>query len=467
MAFVSLLFVGLPGCSDDSGGNGNGKDSGPASEAGPNPDGGGQPDSSGPAGGGTWIKLYNVNPMESPNAIVRVQDGFVITGDTTTTAKSRDLWVLKIDPSGAPVWGKSLGDVGWDEGVAIANVGGKLLVAAYLTQKSRDFWMLQLDGSGTLEWEKTVGGDTDATKSDMASAMLVKGSDVVVVGGSDSYSKTKDVWVVGLDLAGAVKWQKRLGGSDTDIEDGQTVASTPSGFLVAATAINFQKSDMNAWLLSFDSAGKLVWQKSVGGAKLDRIDALIPVDDGMVCVGSTKSTGKGEADVWVMKIDFDGKILWQKTIGGAKDDWGSGATRVKDGVVIVGRTESFGTATDDSDIWVLKVDDSGKLSWSQRIGRSTHYDSAQTVVDTGDGVLLAGFSEDNDTGDSDWIVAKLDYQGQVDGGCANLQATQTAAQDSNLASADTSVTPADTQAPATASGMTAKDAVPKSADGCK
>jgi hypothetical protein len=451
---ISLLAAGLLlalGCSDDTGPvNPDAKVSdGPAVSDGPIMVSDGSIGEApvrldGGEVGGTWLEALDNNPMEGAETVLAVQDGLVVAG-TTTGTKSRDLWIAKLAPAGTIVWQKALGEMGWDQANALAGVGGQVWAAGEVTDTAtseKSAWMLALDSAGTLLWQRSIGA---ATGSDSAEAVVAVPDGAVFAGATSSYGKTDDAWVVKLDKNGSLSWQKRFGGGETDIERGHAVAAVPQGLIVAGTRIDFSTSNMDALFIGLDNSGTILWQKRIGGAQLDRIDALVRVSDGIVGIGATKSTGAGNADVWLVKLDFAGKLVWQKSVGSPNDDWADHGIAVGSDLVVVGRTEAVGAG--DSDVWVLRLSGSGDVIWSKRIGFSVNFETGNAVAGAFGGLAVVGFTEDDDTGDSDWLVAKLDPNtGDIAGGCSQIHDLPATSQSASLSESQTSLTPADTTA---------------------
>ena len=109
-------------------------------------------------------------------------------------------------------------------------------------------------------------------------------------------------------------------------------------------------------------------------------------DDGYIIVGSTESYGSGGKDAWLIKIDTDNEVNWEKTFGGQEDDIGHSVQQTSDGgYIIAGFTESFGEGKPQlPDIWLIKTDSNGDKMWEQTFG-GDDYDYAHSIQQTSDG----------------------------------------------------------------------------------
>lgn len=151
--------------------------------------------------------------------------------------------------------------------------------------------------------------------------------------------------------------------------------------------------------------GDLLWVKSFGGSGIDQATAIVEANDGnYVVVGSTYSadgdlTGiksTTDSDYWVIKLDQQGNILWNKVFGGDDDELASDIAKTSDGgYVISGYSRSdncfAGSNGGFHDYWILKIDANGNEVWCQNFGYPGS-DQANAVIETkSGGVFAAGY----------------------------------------------------------------------------
>jgi hypothetical protein len=278
---------------------------------------------------------------------------------------------------------------------------------------SDDFWVLKLDGRGNVVWQKTYGG----SYADWAHAIAPTFDGGYVVAGSTwSFGAgSGDFWVLKLDGRGNVVWQKTYGGSDIDYA--HAIAPTfDGGYVVAGRTASFGAADsFDAWVLKLDGQGNVVWQKTYGGSYTDDAWAIAPTfDGGYVVAGHTCSSkwSSESCDAWVLKLDGSGNVVWQRTYGGTSWDYAQAIVPTFDGgYVVAGYTASFGAGADDA--WVLKLDGSGNVVWQKTYGGS-YADWAYAIAPTSDGgYVVAGNTVSFGAGSSDAWVLKLDGRGNV------------------------------------------------------
>jgi len=308
---------------------------------------------------------------------------------------------------------------------------------------SGDFWVLKLDGSGNVQWQKTYGG----TGYDYArSIQQTTDGGYIVAGVTYSYSGGyQDVWVLKLDQDGNVIWQKTYGGGYTDIAFSIRQTSYGGYILVGyTTSAGAGKTDI--WVLRIDQNGNVLWQKTYGGSDNDFNFITNSIqqtsDGGYIVTGRTYSFGAGNSDVWILKLDGSGNVQWQKTYGGSNDDWAYSIQQTSDdGYIVAGGTVSFGAG--NGDFWVLKLDSNGNVLWQKTYG-GTDRDSALAIQQTSDGgYIVAGYTNSFGAGKSDVWILKLDSNGNISG-CYAEGSSIAIVTSTNASVANTSVTPTST-----------------------
>ena len=261
-----------------------------------------------------------------------------------------------------------------------------------------------------ITWEKTFGGsDYDGANS------LIQTADrsYAVAGYTESKGAGEDdVWVIKLDHKGNMVWDKTFGGSDDD-EAYSIIQTSDGGYAVAGYTESKGAGKEDFWVIKLDSKGNMVWDKTFGGSDEDWAISIIQTTDGSYAVaGWTYSKGAGEGDFWVIKLDKSGTIIWDKTFGGSDEDWAISIIQTSDGgYAVAGLTSSKGAG--EGDFWVIKLDHEGNIIWDKTFGGSDD-DEAYSIIQTSDGgYAVAGYTESKGAGKYDTWVIKLDEQGNL------------------------------------------------------
>ncbi|WP_422106447.1 hypothetical protein [Winogradskyella sp.] len=329
-----------------------------------------------------WQKTYGGDGDDRGNDIIQTQDGgyailgfsFSANGDVTANAGLQDFWVAKLDPNGNMSWQKSFGFQGADSGISViqTNDQGYLVTgildvtasggAGETSRNSQrhaggDYWVLKLDSLGDLEWSRYFGGNfTDTPEG----AVQTNDNGYIIAGGSDSSDTdisgnlgTYDFWVIRITSTGDLVWEKSFGGSQ--IDEARAIVGTADGnFMITGDTrstdndISENKGAADLWLVKMSPDGNLIWEKTIGGTNFDVARSIVKSqNNGFILSGSSRSSdmdvaeNKGQNDAWVLKIDNDGDLLWEHTIGGSNIDFSYGVTELNNGAIIaVGDTTS-------------------------------------------------------------------------------------------------------------------------------
>lgn len=208
-------------------------------------------------------------------------------------------------------------------------------------------------------------------------------------------------------------WQKTYGGEDDDIARGVVMLENGDNAIVGTCkSFNAQRSDICVTRITAD--GSIVWRKLLGGKKDDIGASITRAKDGSLLVlGSGKSFNENaDRDLYVAKLSLDGKVLWEKSFGGDRDEYAGGiAGMANGGVMIVGDSESF-SKRGYKDIYITLLDKDGNKISQRTIGGKLN-DEAKDLTRTADGnFMMVGARELNRSGDSDFFLMKLDQNGK-------------------------------------------------------
>jgi hypothetical protein len=177
------------------------------------------------------------------------------------------------------------------------------------------------------------------------------------------------------------------------------------GVVVAGSRERKATRNADVWVIRLDRRGKVLWERTFGGAGDDSAHAVIELPDGGLAVtGSTESKGAGESDVWLLRLDRRGNLLWDRTYGGPDLDNGGGIMALKDGGFVIGaQTTSKGAGNWDA--WVLRLDRAGKLLWDRTYGGGKTDLVKAMVALPGGGFAIAGLTDSKGAGgDEAWVL---------------------------------------------------------------
>jgi len=222
-----------------------------------------------------------------------------------------------------------------------------------------------------------------------------------------------DIWCVKLDRSGSITWQKAYGGSDDDycIDGG---ATPDGGYLLAGRTSSFGSGASDVWVLKLDAAGHLLWQSAFGGSDLDIANGMDLTDDGgCIIVGRSRSAGTGDLDTWAWRLDSGGNRLWQATYPGNQNVELMSVTATPDGgCIAAGRGDPCGGGKVQP--YCVRFDGSGTVLWQRAYDGFGTFALADIDLTVDGGCLLAGYATDTGgAGGCEAWCSKLDAAGNI------------------------------------------------------
>ncbi len=278
----------------------------------------------------------------------------------------------------------------------------------------QDLCVIRVNPKGRTLWKKAFGGK----KRDLAGAITrTSDGNLVIVGHGQSFNKNGDfdAYIVKLTPNGEMLWQRAFGGDELENANG-VAATKDGGVIVVGTTESYGKGNKDIYLLKLDKDGIKEWQKTLGSKKDDIAYAITPSTDGnFIIAGTSDSYSKDNFDFYVTKITPSGKQIWAKAYGEDKKDIFYALTATKDGgCALAGETESYGSK--HSDIDVMRLDKNGEQIWHQLFGlKSIEYATSITTTPEG-GFLIVGTTKSKGYrpyGKYDFYTAELDANGHL------------------------------------------------------
>ena len=270
---------------------------------------------------------------------------------------------------------------------------------------------LRVHGFGQLDsaYIYTYGGTND----DYARQIIAtKDSGYIVVGTTSSFGVSlTDIYIVKTDRNGVKQWSFRYG--TPAIDWGYAIRETfDNGFIATGYTNENALSGYDIYILKIDSVGNVEWSKSIGGPDWDFGYGIeLTPDSGFIICGKSYSYSNGGSDVYIVKTNSYGDILWQKNYGGTDAESANGIIRDRDNNYgIVGQTKSYGAG--DDDIWIIKIDGNGDSLWTKRYGTPL-FDAGYAIDTTLDGNFITNGTTTSFSADSssDMILIKTRTDG--------------------------------------------------------
>jgi hypothetical protein len=311
-----------------------------------------------------WAKTYGGTSGDEASSVQQTSDGgYIVAGWTWSFgAGYNDIFLIKTDANGNIIWAKTYGRTYYDNAHSIQQTSDGGYIVAGNTNSfgtgDYDAFLIKTDANGSIIWTKTYGG----TNHDGAfSVQQTSDGGYIVAGYTNSFSAgNRDIFLIKTDANGNIIWTKTYGGTSVDVafSDQQT---SDGGYIVAGGTTSFGAGSYDIFLIKTDANGDIIWAKTYGGTNFEQALSVQQTSDGgYILAGGTSSFGAGVYDFFLVKTDASGNVQWAKTYGGPSDDYASPVQQTSDGgYIVMGRTSSFGAGGED--IFLIKTDANGNI----------------------------------------------------------------------------------------------------------
>ncbi len=325
-------------------------------------------------------------------------------------------------------WQHAIGGSADDDAYDIQSVsGGGFITAGSSTSSDGDIQqnkgltdgiIIKFNALGNIEWQKNYGG---SFYDNLIKIKELPGGGYIAAGYTSSNDGDAtglhggtDIWIIKIGNAGNLIWHKCLGGTLNEFIG--SVSLTASGGFIICGNTTSNDGDVSGihpglgnlgdtWVVNLDANGTILWQRCYGGSGGESPGIIEQTpDDGFIlsCFSSSKDgdvTINANGDYWLVKLNTSGAISWQRSFGGNGGETPYGLVQVADGYVIAGVSTSNDLINHNhgsGDAWMVKVDLSGNLKWENFYGGSG-FDAPAAIIRAADGgFIVAGSSESAD-----------------------------------------------------------------------
>ncbi len=260
-------------------------------------------------------------------------------GDVTGNHGNYDCWLVKLDKTGNIQWQKSYGGSDFDVGYKVQQTtdGGYIICGSSFSTDGdviggyagRTAWIIKIDNVGNIQWQKSYGSKSSLIVEDeffdvrqtmdggyiLAGRCEINGVDITGTHGG------VDAWIVKLDIAGNLVWQRPVGGTNDEYAL-SIFQATDGGYIAGCSSMSsdFDVSGnhgmQDLWIVKLSSSGSLEWQKSLGGSAIEAIGEIYATsDNGLIVTGFTSSNNDGDVgpnhglnDTWLLKLGPAGTV---------------------------------------------------------------------------------------------------------------------------------------------------------------
>ncbi len=417
-----------------------------------------------------WSNSFGGNQSDVASSIRQYNDTMIVAiGKSSSTNIGMahggdDFMLCQFKPSGELIRMKVFGGPQIDQPNAFVKLpSGDILIGGYTTGKGgdvsnlyglTDIWLLEVDAqTGLKKWEKNFGGTNNDQLNDL---FFLEAGRIFMAGHTKSIDKdvstvpTKggnDVLIMSINETGAISKAVTFGGTKDETAK-RIIKSEEFGgqmLVIGETESNdmdfagLAKGKKDLFILKINRNINKVFLKTLGGPGDDIFaDAIVLPDLSSVIFATVNTSGgqvdslKGGKDVWAVRIDKDGNILWSRTIGGSRDETAVDAQLTSDGHIILALNSvsndkdiSISPYGGTNDVLLMKLDTMGNILWRKYYGGTSGDNAGAICIDSSDAIYFAAssFSTDFDLTPKNinppdfWVVKSIEcktYEGTVE-----------------------------------------------------
>jgi len=353
----------------------------------------------------SWTKTFGGTNADYGNSVLQTDDGgYILTGRTNSFgAGGSDVWLIRVDADGNELWSKTYGGSGDERANAVSlNTFGSFGVLGYTNSfgaGSFDIWFHLIDVLGNEISSMTYG----ESSSELGYSIQPTSDGGFIISGHTT-SNGGDIMLIKTNSIGGAVWTTTYGGNFSEV--GYSVQQTSDGgFIITGLTSSFGAGGGDVWLVKTDGSGNLLWTKTFGGSTNEEGYSVQQTSDGgYIITGYTTSFGAGSTDIWLIKTDGSGNSLWTKTFGGNGNEEGNSVQQTSDGgYIITGFTSSFGAGSND--VWLIKTDSFGNTTWTSTFGGSGGDEGNSVSQTTDGGYIIGGETSSFGSGSTDaWLI---------------------------------------------------------------
>lgn len=366
------------------------------------------------------VRYFGGTATDRAFDMVATEDGgFMMAGETSSTgAGEQDVYLVKSGADGNLAWSRTFGGLGDDFARALiemADAGFSVVGGTTSEEKGLDVYLLRTAPDGNRIWSRTFGEEQD----DFANALTPTADGGLAIAGSTTSmgNGLSDVYLVRTDGDGNFLWSTTYGGASFDTANA-IVETADTGFALAGATTSSGGGGSDMYLIRTDAGGAELWSRTYGGINSEAAYDILAIEGGgFLLAGATGSEGEGGLDVYAIRTDADGNVVWAHTYGGEGEDRAlSVIERSTGGFLFAGYTASFGMGLIDA--FLLPTDAAGvpDLEEAFMTYGAANADRANTVTERpGGGFAIAGESASGGAGSLDVYLVRTDADGGVIG----------------------------------------------------
>ncbi len=373
-------------------------------------------------------KNYDVeNGRQTVKSLVAFEEEYFILGTTRVSGNENKYVVWEVDELGNTQNINTYGVSGHDylEGSMLQKNGNLFIFLTELDSLATtdgDFYLASIDKEGKELWSHTYKAELSLNGSRRLTATS-DGGFILTGFTQDLPAEPAQAFIVKTDSLGNLQWQNDYGISNGHDQGNEIIQTEDGGYLVMGWT-SIQNSNRDVWLFKIDSLGNMLWDKKYGSWFFEECKDILEVEDGYVLVGyqyQSPILDEGSRG-YILKIDKEGNLLWEKTYTGVSEYYG---TRLDDAfwevreledksLAVIGNSRNYNELERFSGT-LMKLTAEGDSLWTKVYSNSisTHQFWDFEVTED-NGFVICGFTASGvESGNQDAWVLKVDSLGNT------------------------------------------------------
>jgi len=373
-----------------------------------------------------WSKTYGGSEFDMFHCVHQTQDGGYITSGATEVSKRYFPMLMKLDSSGDENWQWTISQISYEQVLYdIQDVypifcnqvsdGGYIfclwLDINYDETLHTIAGLFKFNEDGKQVWTEFYSDEFEWVFRPISFIEVEDGYVVAGTSGPTSSYMGDEAGLLKTDKLGNEQWYKEYDFGDADNYDNRMEAvckTSDGGFILTGWGSD---TSFDYWMIKTDEYGNELWDKTFGGSGDDyghNKDCYQTSDGGFVMGGFSSSFGAGRYDMWIIKTDSNGDMVWDTTYGGTKNDVCWGLESTDDGGYVAVVTMNYGGFSGDKDdINIVKIDSEGNIEWVQKYdGPDIQLGSSIDKTDDG-GFIVSGATGSYYSSKSDGLLVKF------------------------------------------------------------
>lgn len=365
-------------------------------------------------GSGTWFDFGTAYADDGSRSYV--------SGWRYDYSGANDGFLTCLSTTGSHLWTLAFEDYQWIEDLAAANAGVVALLNDGMSPS-----VIYVNQTGKVVWKKQISGGANGFGW-LHSIRRTPDGGYILGGWWSDYAGVNNGWLVKITSAGVAQWSKAypLSSGSAVYGFGAVELSSDGGYLAAGSTWATTGPE-DAWIMKTDANGNVLWERAIGATKWYEWGSPVQASDGGCFYVGYRYSTTNEAS-FVIRLDSAGKLLWAKSLQGdlyalSITLWNQrfGAPTPDGGVVLAASFLDTGTYTWDASL--LKIDGAGNIAWHKSYDFGQSNELVQSVYQTtGGGIAWCGTSINN-AGEWQTLVLRCDAAGELGGACQSNAGT--------------------------------------------